>query len=495
MSINTDPIYMCYKCKKEINKKEGYLCGEGHICDQCAHESSQTFIDSNQFSNFESIEEIKKKIKTFMFSSAYNTGFEDWSQRVNAKGITVHRIKVFKYVLEVNEEPKTDEKTLFTVSILTDSSIRYGGSLWNNYQSCLDELSDYLSDDSLQKYEDMLRDFIIMDEECVSFETYDKAKDALYRSSYEKDDIVVELCDSFLISQQNGRYCFVLNSVMDDPTKFKMYIYAHKDEVATKYMKRQLEECIYYMDRCEYPDDYKEDCATAEEMDEYLKNQDPCFMCGEYNYSNVLFDNGRMRIICRDCLPTVTSCAECETLTKHETIIARNHLCFDCHYKRPESVQKPLEEHLLVRLEIQSLRREHFNVLVDYAELCEFTIFDAYHYKSRCHFYDCTQRISPSGWCAEEKLQFCCRRHYEHADEIGCHCTNVWNGTDYDDEYEQATCRACNSAHEENVKSRVALRESHMRNGPIVSAISAFEELKMSNVLAESLIYLCEFLL
>jgi hypothetical protein len=70
----------------------------------------------------------------------------------------------------------------------------------------------------------------------------------------------------------------------------------------------------------------------------------------------------------------------------------------------------------------------------------------------------------------------------------------VYDGREYDDEYEEATCRVCNSAHEENVKSRVALRESHMRNGPIVSAISAFEELKMSNVLAESLIDLREFL-
>ena len=380
---------MCYKCKKEISEKEGYLCGEGHICDQC--------------------------VKT-----------------------------------------------------------------------------------------DIPQDAVVIDSENFYCDSLERAKYLLETAVLGENDVIQDLTDSFIVSQQNGRFWFVLTQDKMEPTKFKVTLYAPKEEVATKYLRRLMEECIYNIDRCEYPDDYSapqdedEDCATAEEMDEYLKNQDPCFMCGEYNYSNVLFDNGRMRIICRDCLPIVTSCHECETLTKHETIydaaIARNHLCFDCHHKRPESVQKPLEEHLLVRLEIQSLRSVHFNVLVDYAELCEFTIFDAYHYKSRCHFYDCTQRISPSGWCAEEKLQFCCRRHYEHADEIGCHCTNVWNGTDYDDEYEQATCRVCNSAHEENVKSRVALRESYMHNGPIVSAISAFEELKMSNVLAESLVDLREFL-
>ena len=389
-SINADPIYMCYECKKEISEKEGYLCGEGHICDQC----------------------VKN---------------------------------------------------------------------------------------------DMPHDAVVIDSENFYCDSLERAKYLLETAVWSENDIIQDLSDSFIVSQQNGRFWFVLTQDKMEPTKFKVTLYAPKEEVATKYLRRLMEECIYNIDRCEYPEEYgapqdeDEDYATEEEADEYLKNQDPCFMCGEYNYSNVLFDNGRMRIICRDCLPTVTSCHECETLTKHKSLyaaaIARNHLCFDCHYKRPESVQKPLEEHLLVRLEIQSLRSVHFNVLVDYAELCEFTIFDAYHYKSRCHFHDCTQRISPSGWCSEETLQFCCRRHYQHADELGCHCTNVWNGTDYDDEYEDATCRVCNSSHEENVKSRVALRESHMRNGPIVSAISVFEELKMSNVLAESLVDLREFLL
>jgi hypothetical protein len=65
---------------------------------------------------------------------------------------------------------------------------------------------------------------------------------------------------------------------------------------------------------------------------------------------------------------------------------------------------------------------------------------------------------------------------------------------EYDDEYEEATCRVCNSSHEANVKSRVALRESHIRNGPIVSAICVFNEgIKMSNILAESLIDLHQY--
>jgi hypothetical protein len=411
---------MCYKCKKEISEKEGYLCGEGHICDKC--------------------------IKSFHFETALPSGGAISSAKSN------------------------------------------GSMRIENAQRCKTDIP---------------HDAAVIDSENFYCDSLERAKYLLETAVWSENDAIQDMSDSFIVSQQNGRFWFVLTQDEIESTKFTVKLYAPKEEVATKYLRRLMEECMYYMDRCEYPEEYSapqedEDYATEEEMDYYLKNQDPCFMCGEYNYANVLFDNGRMRIICRDCLPTVTSCHECETLTKHKTIyaaaIARNHLCFDCHYKRPESVQKPLEEHLLVRLEIQSLRSAHFNVLVDYAELCEFTIFDAYHYKSRCHFYDCTQRILPSAWTAEETLQFCSYRHRQHADELGCHCFNVYDGREYDDEYEDATCRVCNSAHEENVKSRVALRESHMRNGPIVSAISAFEELKMSNVLAESLIDLREFL-
>ena len=257
-----------------------------------------------------------------------------------------------------------------------------------------------------------------------------------------------------------------------------------------------VEELYEYLDeQLKTQEEY--DCATEEEADHYLKNQDPCFMCKEFNYSNVIFDAGRMRIICHDCYPKVKQCHECDTITKEQTCYNFDtgvRLCFDCQFKTEERVQMPLEEHLLVRRDIQHLRRQYFDVLVDYAELAEFTIFDAYRYKSKCHFYDCIQRMSPSGWCAEETLAFCCRRHREYSEDCGCHCTNVWNGTDYDDHYEEATCKICNSPHEANVKSRVALRESHMRKGPIVTAIYVFNEgIKMSNVLAESLIDLCQY--
>jgi hypothetical protein len=249
-----------------------------------------------------------------------------------------------------------------------------------------------------------------------------------------------------------------------------------------EYLDEQLEEKYPY--------------ATEEEADYYLKNQDPCFICKEFNYSNVMIDAGRLRILCSDCYPKVKQCHECDTITKDQTYYNFDtgvRLCFDCHFKTEERIQIPLEEHMLIRREIQHLRSPYFDVLVDYAELAEFTIFDAYFYKSKCHFRDCIQRMSPSGWDAEETLAFCCRRHCEYSEDCGCHCTNVWNGTDYDDHYEEATCKICNSPHEANVKSRVTLRESNKRNGPIVSAICMFEEIAMSDILFTSLVDLCEY--
>jgi hypothetical protein len=102
--------------------------------------------------------------------------------------------------------------------------------------------------------------------------------------------------------------------------------------------------------------------------------------------------------------------------------------------------------------------------------------------------------VPPSAWDAEEALQFCCKRHCEMSELIGCHCQNVYDGNEYDDEYEQTTCKVCNSPHEENMIPRIALRESDQGVKPIVSAICVFNEgIKMSNVFAESLVDLCEY--
>ena len=223
----------------------------------------------------------------------------------------------------------------------------------------------------------------------------------------------------------------------------------------------------------------------------YFTKKALCFTCGEVNYAEPVHETSyRTRMICCDCVEIINCCSECNTATRENLY---DNLCFDCKFKKPLREQMPLETHLLRIIEIQRLDKNHFDILADYAELCEFTIFDAYRYKSRCHYYDCVQPVWAGRWDAEETLQFCCKRHKEYGEDLGCHCQNVYDGTDYDEEYEEAMCKVCNSYHENNVAVRIALRETASGVKPIVSAICMFKELYMSNVLAESLIDLCEY--
>ena len=378
----------------------------------------------------------------------------------------------------------------------------------NQLPSSVEELYEYLDEQfKIQEVVSIVpEDAVKLDEAFIYCETYDEAKEVLEQVTCEQDDVTQLLPDdSYIISQHRGRFWYVLRPVEGNPTKFSISVFASKDEVATKYLIRQLEECIYRIDYLFCPEDYREVSyygseAEAHGQEVYPDNwgqiQDSCFVCRKVDYLHLMNAFRGQRVVCDKCYPTVKQCVECDTITQDTTYFdpdSHCRLCFDCRFKTKESVQMPLEEHLMVRRDIQHLRPQHFDVLVDYAALAEFTIFDAYRYKSKCHFYDCIQRMSPSGWCADETLSFCGRRHREYADESGCHCTNVWNGTDYDDHYEEATCKICNSPHKANVDSRNALMSSGEGNNPIVSAICVFEELSMSNVLFNSLVDLCEY--
>jgi len=247
--------------------------------------------------------------------------------------------------------------------------------------------------------------------------------------------------------------------------------------------------------------------ATVEEdnCDNYYSNKALCVTCGEVNYAEPVYEiEGRSRMVCCDCIEIVNRCQECNNLTldyvyespNYDGVrVANRDLCFNCKFKKPLREQMPLAVHLLVRRDIQTLSIKHFDILADYAELCEFTIFDAYRYKSRCHCYDCDRMVLPSAWDAEEAVQFCCRRHCDIAELNGCHYQNVYDGSDYDEDWEQATCKVCNNSnHDTNMIPRIALRESDQGVKPIVSAICVFNDgIKMSNILAESLVDLCEY--
>lgn len=378
---------MCYKCKKEISKNEGYLCGEEHICDQC-----------------------------------YKTDIQ-------------HHV------------------------IMIDSENFY----------------------------------------CDSFET---AKYVLKTAVFGENDRITDLSNLFIVSQQNGRFWFALTQDEMEPTKFKVTLHAPKEEVATKYLRRLLEECMYYMNYLINPEDYQFEEVEEDNYYTYYTNKALCVTCGEINYAEPVCEvEGHSRMVCYNCIEIANRCEECNHLTLDYIYESMNDdedhidLCFDCRFNKPVTIQMPLEVHLLRIIEIQSLSQNHFNILADYAELAQLTIFEAYRYKSRCHFYDCIQRIAPHRWDAEEAVQFCCNRHADLGEIVGCHCQNVYDGSDYDDEYEQATCKMCNNSnYDTNMIPRIAFNESDQGVKPIVSAIYVFEEgIKMSNVLAESLVDLCQY--
>jgi hypothetical protein len=334
--------------------------------------------------------------------------------------------------------------------------------------------------------------------------TYDEAKEILKRATCSNNDVTQDLLDAYIVSQDKGTFWFKLSQDTEEPTKFIICAYASKDEVSKKYIRRMLEDCMYRISYIINPEDYQDESEDEDNYDTYYSNKALCVTCGEINYAEPVCEvEGRSRMVCCDCIEIVNSCEECHNLTLDCLYLKENYngvrgldvdLCFDCKFKNSVREQMPLAVHLAIRSDIQFLTRQQFDILVDYAELCEFTIFDAYRYKSRCHFYDCDRMVPPSEWNAEYDVQFCCRRHCDLADIIGCHCQNVYDGRVYDEDYEKATCKVCNSPHEENMMSRIALRESDQDVKPMVSAICVFEEgIKMSNILAESLVDLYEY--
>jgi hypothetical protein len=455
-SINADYMCVCFHCGVEMSEKEGYISDGGRICDDCAYDL-----------------QVSEKPSAYYFD-------------------------------EDNE--KFDEKAQEHVVNI------------------------------------MPNDAIIIDDDMVFCSTYDKAKERLLSVIPKVNSVTQELNGSFIVSQNNGEFWYMLNKIVNEPTMFKLYAFAPKDAVAKKYIRRMLEDCVYRMGYLENPEDYEcqddddEDCATEEDIVKYYEEQDAneiaeeqkcmeqndmdvdvndytnyytnkalCVTCGEVNYAEPVCEvEGRSRMVCCDCIEIVNNCEECHNLTLDYLYLKENYngvrgldvdLCFECKFKRPLKEQMPLAIHLAIRRDIQFLTRQQFDILTDYAELCEFTIFDAYRYKSRCHCYDCDRMVPPSAWDAEEAVQFCCRRHCDISDLNGCHCQNVYDDSDYDEDWEQATCKVCNNSnHDTNMIPRIALRESNQGINPIVSAICVFnEELEMSNILAESLVDLCEY--
>ena len=125
-------------------------------------------------------------------------------------------------------------------------------------------------------------DAIIIDNNYVFCDTYDKAKEILKQATCRDTDVVQDLPDAYIVSQNNGKFWFELTQDMNKPTKFIITAYVSKDEVAKKYIRRMLDDCIYHMDYLLNPEDYQEesvasleeDCATEEDEANFYRQQE-----------------------------------------------------------------------------------------------------------------------------------------------------------------------------------------------------------------------------
>ena len=536
--------YECFHCGKEMEEHEGYLRDGECYCDSCAYDLFDQPMPKSKYTdemweNFHKKQELEQQELVF---ECYDCGviigekegcFSD-GQRI---------CDMCNYELTVSERPSTyyfDENNekfdkMAEANIEADTVARLEEDVWEELAKIVLHDKEFEQTPVKSIIPD---DAIVIDDDYVYCNTYDEAKEMLKRASFNKNEVVQDLPHAYIVSQNNSKFWFKLSKDIKEPTKFIIYVYASKDEVAKKYIRRMLEECMYRIDYLISPEDYQsesDDCATEEDMANFYREQEAdiarleqndmeqndidvvnmgsnyetyytnkalCVTCGEINYAEPVCEvEGHSRMVCCDCIEIVNHCEECNNLTLDYVYDSTNDngvnrdLCFDCKFKTKEREQMPLAVHLLLRSNIQFLSDKQFYILTDYAELAQLTIFDAYRYKSRCHFYDCDRMVAPSEWNAEQSLQFCCKRHNEMSQLIGCHCQNVNDGTDYDGEYEEATCKMCyNSNYETNMIPRIALKNSDLGVKPIVSAICVFNEgIKMSNVLAESLVDLCEY--
>jgi hypothetical protein len=139
-------------------------------------------------------------------------------------------------------------------------------------------------------------DAILIDSETICCTTFENAKETLNIGLSRKQPVIHDLDEIYVVSQQNGRFWYVLSQVVDKPMMFKVALYAKKDEVAKKYLVRELEDCMYTIDYILHPEDYQDNeeeaavvlikCFHCEKElndgQEYVdNNHDYCYSCAD----------------------------------------------------------------------------------------------------------------------------------------------------------------------------------------------------------------------
>ena len=138
--------------------------------------------------------------------------------------------------------------------------------VWEELASIIfpESVSDYI-----QKYREIEsivpNDAVMIDDSFINCDTYEIAKEVFGRVLCEKKNKSEEMPKAYIVSQQDGRFWVVLSKVVNDPTTFKVSLFAKTDEVSKKYLRRMFDDNIYSMDYLLHPEDYPHDDYTEEE--------------------------------------------------------------------------------------------------------------------------------------------------------------------------------------------------------------------------------------
>ena len=302
--------FECYDCGVTIGEKEGCFSDGNRICDRCNYELT-----------------VSER------PSAYY--FDENNAKFDKMAIANQEVVEPEHVYKPISRSYCDDHLIDTERQLSRDyhhGLEYGipepvRNLPDQLPGSVEELYKFL-DKQLEK-SIIPDDAIVIDDDYVYCKTYDEAKEMLNRAICYKNEVVQDLPHAYIVSQNNGRFWFKLSQDVTDPTKFMIYLYASKDEVAKKYLRRMLEDCIYRMNYLINPEDYQEedddeDCATEEdeanfyreqaanqiaeeqndmETDNYYTNKALCVTCGEVNYAEPVHETeGHSRMVCCDCI-------------------------------------------------------------------------------------------------------------------------------------------------------------------------------------------------
>ena len=246
----------CYECDREVSKNERYLMNGERVCNYCAYKWR-----------------VMDKLSTYYFHG---------NDEIFNKIVHEANIKVKK----AQEKAEAREKAE------AEAQAKEAKEIYDIYSNFVSRDKEFLLKDAFI----MPYDAILIDSETMCCTSFENAKETLNIGLSRKQPVIHDLDEIYVVSQQNGRFWYVLSQVVDKPMMFKVALYAKKDEVAKKYLVRELEDCMYTIDYTLYPEDYQhdgqEEVSVVESVSVVEEPIIKCFHCEkELNDGQEYVDN------------------------------------------------------------------------------------------------------------------------------------------------------------------------------------------------------------